>query len=331
MTLPSSTATATKTEDEDPADHVLQGLHAKLYVADAGWEARVWTGSANATDAAFGPNVEFLIELQGPRSKFGIDALLAKSAGEARFSDLLKPYSEHQYQAPDELEEGLRARIEQARQALARAGMVARAETGSAENWFTVTLAAGHNCAGIPIDVSIRCWPVMLGEAASAPLTVSGPDLARFAVTVEELSSLFAFAIEATEGSRTKEARFTLNLPLEGAPEDRRDRVLRAVLRDQDRVLRFLLFLLADGDPRQAAGMLASGHQTGESEGEDQLVFDLPLLESLLRALDREPARLDHVAALIDDLRKTPDGQALIPEGFTEVWEPVWAAREAQR
>ena len=319
-------------DDANPADHVLQGPHAKLYVADAGWQARVWTGSANATDAAFGPNVEFLVELQGPRSKFGIDALLAKGAGEARFSDLLQPYSQHQHLPPDEVEEGLRARIERARQALARAAIVARVQADGAADQFTVTLTSEHGLAGITDDISVRCWPVMLGETASECLSVSGPVLARFAVTGEELSSLFAFAVKATKGTRTKEERFTLNLPLEGAPEGRHDRVLRAVLRDRNRVLRFLLFLLADGDPRQAAGLLAPRRQPGDGNGagEHPLFLDIPLLESLLRALDREPEKLDHVAALVSDLRKAPDGQDLIPEGFADVWEPVWAARQAR-
>lgn len=318
-------------DEAEPADHVLQGLHAKLYVADVGWKASVWTGSANATDAAFDANVEFLVEFQGPKSKFGIDALLAKGSGEARFSDLLKPYGEHEYRPPDEIEEGLRIRIDQARQALARAAMVARVGAESDKGLFTVVLVPGRESVKVPKEVNIRCWPIMLGEGASVPLGSSGSEHARFVVAGEELSSLFAFSVEATVGSRTKEERFTLNLLLEGAPEDRRDRVLRTVLRDRDRVLRFLLFLLADGDPRQAAGLLVSGDQMRGGEGEDSFVTDLPLFESLLRALEREPAKLDHVAALIEDLRKTPEGEALIPDGFTEVWDPVWAAREAQR
>ena len=317
--------------EADPADYVLQGLHAKLYVADAGWKASVWTGSANATDAAFGSNVEFLVEIQGPKSKFGIDALLARGSGEARFSELLKPYVGHEYRPPDEIEEGLRARVEEARQALAAAGMVARVGAESGEGLFTVALVSSREPAGMPEEVNIRCWPVMLGEGSSAPLGASGSGLARFVMTGEELSSLFAFSIEATEGSRKKEERFTLNLSLEGAPEDRHDRVLRYVLRDRDRVLRFVLFILADGDPRQAVGLLASGGQSGDGGGEDSFVMDFPLFESLLRALDREPAKLDHVARLIEDLRKTPEGEALIPEGFAEIRDPIWAAREAQR
>ncbi len=59
----------------------LQGLHAKLYVADDGWNARTWTGSANATVAAFDGNVEFLVELAGKKSDVGVDAFLSKVKG----------------------------------------------------------------------------------------------------------------------------------------------------------------------------------------------------------------------------------------------------------
>ena len=52
------------------------GCMLKLYVADAGSEGRIWTGSANATDAAFSKNVEFLVELRGKKKYCGIDAVL---------------------------------------------------------------------------------------------------------------------------------------------------------------------------------------------------------------------------------------------------------------
>src|SRR5690606_21892398 len=58
------------------ADIPLVRLHAKLYVADAGWNSHLWTGSANATLAGFERNVEFLVELRGKRSRCGVDAFL---------------------------------------------------------------------------------------------------------------------------------------------------------------------------------------------------------------------------------------------------------------
>jgi hypothetical protein len=319
-------------DEVEAMENMLRGLHAKVYIADAGWDASVWTGSPNATDAALGPNVEFLVELTGPKSKCGIDALLAKGSGEARFGDLLRPYLEHDHRPPDEVEEGLRARIDEARRTLARAGMVARVEGESDEGLFTVALVSGRRSFQLGADVSVHCWPVMLGEAASAPLNVDTLDLARFVMAGEDLSSLFAFSVEASEGARKREERFTLNLALQGAPEDRRERVLRSVLRDRDRVLRFLLFLLAAGDPRQAAALVApSDGSTQPGKDEVLSIIELPLFESMLRALEREPSKLDHVARVIADLRKSAEGEALIPEGFAEVFDPIWAAREAQR
>ncbi len=54
----------------------LRGLHAKLFVAEVGERTHVWTGSANATDAAFGGNVEFLVELRGRTDRIGIDRVI---------------------------------------------------------------------------------------------------------------------------------------------------------------------------------------------------------------------------------------------------------------
>src|SRR6185369_16625174 len=69
----------------------LEGLHAKLYVMDDGWDARVWIGSANATVAAFSRNVELLVELRGRKKDCGIDALLGAETG--GLSSVLAPWT----------------------------------------------------------------------------------------------------------------------------------------------------------------------------------------------------------------------------------------------
>ena len=68
-----------ESEDTEESLPPLAGLHAKVYVMDDGWKARVGVGSANSTAAALGDpprNVEFMVELVGSKSRFGIDALL---------------------------------------------------------------------------------------------------------------------------------------------------------------------------------------------------------------------------------------------------------------
>ena len=76
-----------------PENDGLHGLHAKLFVIDDGWNARVFTGSANATDAAFTRNVEFLVELGGKKTRCGIGAVLGDEQEESGgIRKLLKPW-----------------------------------------------------------------------------------------------------------------------------------------------------------------------------------------------------------------------------------------------
>jgi hypothetical protein len=53
------------------------------------------------------------------------------------------------------------------------------------------------------------------------------------------------------------------------------------------------------------------------------------MLESLVRALERNPEKLDQVARFVTELQGTEEGRSLLPEDFELIWEPLWAAREA--
>lgn len=74
----SNSAEDTEEDREGAERSILAGLHAKVFIEDDGWNARVYVGSANATSAAFESNVEFMVELKGKRKDFGIDAFLGE-------------------------------------------------------------------------------------------------------------------------------------------------------------------------------------------------------------------------------------------------------------
>jgi hypothetical protein len=320
--------------DEETLDAVpesLSGLHAKLYVADAGWHAHVWTGSANATDAAFKGNVEFLIELVGEKSRCGINAFLSQAQGQTSFRDLLQEFipSEH---PPDLGLKQLEHVADQARRELAAAKFTAYTSSSDEGGTFQISLRLSEGLSlNLPCGTTARCWPVTMHEASGRRLTKASGEVAAFGpVSFEALTSFFAFEVLATDGERQTVARFVLNVPLEGAPTDRHDRILRSLLKNRDSVLRFILFLLAEGGTDATAILLAThAHSGKESRGGHGLEF--PLFEILVRALDRNPMKLDQVARLIDDLGKAPEGKQLLPEGFDSVWKPVWTARERLR
>ena len=145
-------------------------------------------------------------------------------------------------------------------------------------------------------------------------------------MTVQSLTSFIVFEVVAGKGAKSACTRFTLNLPLEGAPGDRVERVLQAVLGDQQRFLRYLLLLLADHEDVAAIGasLIAAGDG---GVGDRTHGVSLPLFEELLKALARSPAKLIAIARLVDDLKRTPAGRSLFPEGFDEMWGAIWIAR----
>jgi hypothetical protein len=301
------------------------GLHAKLFVADDGWNAHVWTGSANATTAALKRNVEFLVQLTGKKSNFGVEAILEGKNGTGGLRPLLAAYTPPaEALAPSALERRLEERLQNVRTTLARVQWSAVVGESTAQT-YPFTLHARTACPSILADLD--AWPITLKENRAQRLRLPAIGyVADFgSCSLEALSSFIAFRVLVSEGAESLEETFVLNVLLEDAPEDRMARILQSLLDDPDKVLRFLQMLLATDaldvleklDARDAYGAVGASVGPGGSA----------LLETLLRALDRDPGRIDSVAELVRDLSTTAAGTGTLPEGFMTIWEPIRAAR----
>ena len=79
-------------EDGEEADATsLQGLHAKAFIAERGWDTAITVGSGNATRPALvtGRNVELFATLTGKRSRVGsVEEIL----GDKGFGRLTRPF-----------------------------------------------------------------------------------------------------------------------------------------------------------------------------------------------------------------------------------------------
>ena len=304
------------------------GLHAKLYVADAGSRARVWTGSANATDASFSRNVEFLVELVGRKSRLGIDALLGEGREGIWLHSLLTEYMPEEAEEKDEVLARLESLLDGARRELAALNLVVRVSQGAAPEEYALTLATRRSWTP-PEGVTIACRPITLRESVDLEGTGAGQLCTFDPVSFQAITSFFAFTLTAQHEGQTAGSKFALNLPLVGAPADRAERLLRYMLGDKEQVLRYLLLLLAEvaEGPADALALLdAFSGKPARSWSADAVV---PLLEVMVKALHRSPESLDRVARLIEDLRRTEEGQELLPAGLDEIWEPIWTARKA--
>ena len=314
---------AVSDEQGDPGRQ-LAGLHAKLYVFDTRESVRLFTGSANATAAAFDGNVEVLAELRGDPALAGVDAALAGTPGETDFADLLIDY--HPLDEPVERADAdeLDLRLDRLRVALAAARFSAEV-TPRGED-FELRMTSDAAVPELEVEnLELECWPITLDEGSSAQaLDPAAPPQATFTVTLEGISSFFAFRATARHGTARGSTTFLVNPRLVGAPEDRHSRLLAGMLRDRDRLLRYLLMLLEDqnllpgGELGEGRGWLGRWLGAGWNE--------VPLVELLLRAVDRHPDRLDHIERLMHDL--AAERAELLPAAFEDIWEPIWRYRQ---
>ena len=329
-------------------DHVeLVGLHAKLFLFENGREARLFTGSANATAAAFQQNAEVLVELVGEKKKCGIDALLGTEDDPrlATLRSLLQVYRvADSVDAIDETQRALRAlerHADQLTRVLGAARLTATAHDVDPGQRWDLTLSG--TLPDIPAGVGIKVWPVTLsdqeaiqirGAEVTGPGIVSQTDpddgIATFkGISFEALTAFFAFEVALREGRHEVRKRFAVTADLVGAPEDRKPRLLRSLLKDRRRVLQLLLLILMGEGADVSAFVEAARGGDKESPGTFGGWDQGTLLEALLRSLSDNPRQIDDAARLIADLEKTPEGRDLLPEGLDEIWEPVWAARKA--
>lgn len=316
-------------DQNDEAQSVASGIHAKLYITEEGGRARVWTGSANATNAAFGGNIEFLVELLGDRRKCGIDAFLTQAAEGASFRELLQPFNPETEQIDLERER-LESVLDKVRCELAGRKLVAKIT--AVDSLYTIDFELIRTIE-LPDGVHITSRPITLPETSAVPVELKRGIIATFkSISFEGITSFFAFEMSITENKTTAKIAFVMNATLEGAPSDRQERILRALLSDRGKVIRFILLLLAEGGVDRNSILFAlqkSLSGNGDDDNVDALRF--PLFEALVRTLDRNPKKLDQISRLVQDLKRTSIDGELLPEGFEEIWEPIWQAREALR
>lgn len=314
----------------EPRRAEAASLHAKLFVMDDGWDARVWTGSANATEAAFNRNVEFLVELVGKKKACGIEALLGSQERDDGLRPMLQPFDAASVEPEPEDEEGskLLGLLEEARVAVASSDLAAEVLGEGGDRYSLMVDCA--RLASLPREVTGLIWPATLAEGAALQLVAREAALRFGALSLAAVTAFFAVDLRAKLGKRVDGVRFALRLPLRGAPDDRRERVLQSLLTDPQQVMRLLLLMLS-GDGLRAQDFAKPG---GSGSGGDFVFGRLggdTLFEAMLRALTRRPEALDQVADLIRDLEKTEEGRKLLPPGLLAIWRPIEEARERLR
>lgn len=311
------TETAETEDGEATEERDTFGLHAKALLLRRGWYVHLFVGSANATNAAMvaAINIEVMVELIGRHSQVGrVEDLL----GEAGLGSILTTFDAESEVDPAAAE---RQRIEDALEQVHRAVAAAELRVGCRRETDGAWLLALHPSAPIAINATtVFAWLISvrdLNKSDGAALASGGSvDLAT--VDSADVTGLVCFEL-SLEGATV---RFALNLPVDGLPADRDTAILRRIVCNRAGFLRYLRLLLgafgADVAPSDAAGAGTGSswefHSAGASEA---------LLEDMVRAFSREPARLRDVQRVVEGLRgqSGDDDGAVVPPDFDALWQ----------
>jgi len=306
----------------------LSGLHAKLFAFDVGSKGYVWTGSANITNAAFHRNVEFLVELRGKSKHMGVEAILApQQQGVSVLQDLLEPFTPAEEAVDNSKERELEQALRQIRQFVVDLELDVEAEQFD-EDLFELKLIPTKSPQLPNTEIELRCWPLSLKQQVDGQvLSLGGGWAASFSSSFAGLTTFFAFEGRISLEGKSNVFRFMLNLPSRGFPEDRRQRMLRYLLEDRQQVMRYLFLLLGE-EGSLSLSDFAGRSAGGSANASEGYHADLPMLEALVRALESNPEKLDHVERLVTELSSSEEGKALLPEEFDQIWQPLWQARK---
>lgn len=299
-------------QEVDTADAAPQGLHAKALAVESRERTTWWLGSGNLTDPVrSGASVELLVRLVGKTSRVGISAFI-----DAGFGQLLVPYR-HEPAIDDPVERS-RSAVERAKRQIVETSPSLRCEPRDGA-WDLVLEGAPVNVEG----VSVVCRPLTLGVSREKRWQPGVTVYCFERLTIESLGAFVSFCVSAGQGDSHFELNFTLKLALAGLPAGRDACIARSIIKDRAAFMTYLRYLLADlGDELEAtvdessAGEPLSGHVAVSSSAGG-------VLESLLRALHRQPRRLHGLRSLLAQAAATPGESLPIPEEFRAVWAAI--------
>lgn len=298
-------------------------LHAKVILVEINRRARLFLGSANATDAAFDGNVEMMVELEGGPSQLGIDRMLGEKA---EFKKLLVEYQPPAEPVVDEAAEVGR-RLDAYLVDVAQLRFLMTVEEGPGGWRAALTTDDELPSSPLGVETSVRPFNRPLEEATLTPGARVHVELA--ARVAADLTPFLVLIARTSLHGHPIERSGIVKATLAGGPTDRLGEILARQIDTPEKFLRLLFLLLGLGTAEASVmpNPLGAGAGAGSWGASSAGVF-----ETLVRALATDPTAIDRLDEIVRRLmagdREREAGARILPAGWERVWQAVTDARK---
>ncbi|MFR1815691.1 hypothetical protein [Dysgonomonas capnocytophagoides] len=302
-----------------------QNLHAKLYVTQSGEKINWFIGSANCTNPAKEKNVEFLVEIESSNKKLytpeRLTNQLLKKEGENGGSlfeifDINSPLEKNSEQ--ERLELDLRRIIYEISVAVLT-GEVNKTEDGL----FNLELFISNLEITDIGNWKVFVRPISINDDFDQEVLLSRDksNYSFFGFEQHRLTPFFCFNIKNNEDLSVKNFILKIDVDL---GENRDKAILKYLLGNQEKLFKFLIFLLAEDQIEPVLYFEEQDslkYEMNKKNQKNDSAQQFPLYEKLLYAASRDSQSLESVITIVENLKDESDdnGQPLISPQFYEL------------
>lgn len=309
-------------DDGEQLDCLSQDLHAKLFVFQQPHQTRWLVGSANATKAARERNVEFLVELAGSDRAIKLASVRDDLLDPHRALNVFEEFPS-ELAGKQDLEAGRSQNVRRLEFALAKAPLSGHLAPAANQTNYDLTISLDLSGVRAPEGLTLTMAPMRSRDGSAdeaAPIQFGRLNQPVFEnITEADLSQFVSFTISAGEDSLR---HFLLKYEISGLPPTRLDRIVKDIVSNTDQFFAYLRFLLTDEFSKSDFDRSPPKRKKRPESDDDLFSTELPLFESMVVAISRDPEKMRAVDGVIQRL-KTPDSPEapLIPAAFLDFWE----------
>ncbi|WP_281969076.1 phospholipase D family protein [Roseovarius nanhaiticus] len=303
-----------ETEDSGQGPVPACGLHAKAFITERYSRTEITMGSGNATAPALisGENVEVFATLSGYSRDLGTmeEQLTPDRLG--RYLREFVPFAPEDVSA----ENAADRRLDALRRRLAEAEPLLRCE--EEEEGRIRLLLTARLAVRLPEDIALRIWPLVPGKEHGIDLTeIDAHERLLARLALKDVTRWIG--VRLRDSATGKEQEFTLGTELIDLPDARTAEILRSIIEDRDKFLRYIRLLL--GDVSEAAKALFAAGKGGSFSGMFGSRDSSPILEDMVRALSGDGRQLRDIERLVARLSDPDTGKSdVIPTEFLDLW-----------